>query len=186
MRKAIQTLLYKQHAMPGVKGWELRRSIGKDYVKVLEALNLRLEELGLIVRIVFEGSDKPENPNVEVFDSARYYVTLSEPMTPTDLKMSGWRIDNIAALAVTAAYLLSRQGKSSRKEIESVLRQKFPQWKLDYNLSRFIRQGYLTEDDEGMLYLGWRSRAEIDAKQLLNLVLNKEPSDSGDDTSAGQ
>ena len=39
------------------------------------------------------------------------------------------------------------------------------------NLDRYIREGYLGEDDKGNLYLDWRSRVEIDQKQLVSLIL---------------
>jgi len=174
LKKAVKTLFYQRHRMPGVKGWELRRSLGKDYLTVLELLNVQLEDLGLTVKIVFEGSENPDNPSAEAFESARYYVTITEPMSATELKMSGWRVDNVAALTVTVAYLISKQGKAPKKDVEKLLKQKFPQWKLDYNLVRFIRQGYLVDDDEGILYMGWRARAEIDKKSLLDLILTKE------------
>ena len=39
------------------------------------------------------------------------------------------------------------------------------------NTDRYIRQGYLGEDDRGTLFIGWRSRAEVDQKQLVDLVV---------------
>ena len=42
------------------------------------------------------------------------------------------------------------------------------------DIDRFIRRGYLEEDDEGMLYVGWRTRAEVDQKALLGLLLGRE------------
>jgi hypothetical protein len=39
------------------------------------------------------------------------------------------------------------------------------------NINRYIDEGYLGEDEKGVLYLDWRSRAEIDQKQLVDFVL---------------
>ncbi len=39
------------------------------------------------------------------------------------------------------------------------------------NIDRYIEQGYLGEDERGTLYINWRSRAEIDQKQLVDLVV---------------
>jgi len=40
-------------------------------------------------------------------------------------------------------------------------------------MSRYIRSGYLGEDEHGMLYLDWRTRAEVDQKELVRLLLLK-------------
>jgi hypothetical protein len=39
------------------------------------------------------------------------------------------------------------------------------------NVDRYIAEGYLGEDESGNLYIDWRSRAEVDQKQLVDLVL---------------
>ena len=39
------------------------------------------------------------------------------------------------------------------------------------NLDKYIQQGYLGEDDQGVVYLDWRSRAEIDQKKLVDMVV---------------
>ena len=39
-----------------------------------------------------------------------------------------------------------------------------------FALDRYIRQGCLGEDDK-VLYIGWRTRAEVDRKSLLDLIL---------------
>jgi hypothetical protein len=88
--------------------------------------------------------------------------------------MSGWRIDDIAVLGATVAYIISRRGKAPRSEVESLLKQKLPGWKIGFNLDRFIRMGYLAEDEHGILHVDWRTRAEIDKKTLLELVLAED------------
>jgi hypothetical protein len=87
--------------------------------------------------------------------------------------VSGWRIDDLAVLAASIALITSRQGRAPRSDIEQILREKFPKWRVDINLDRFIRIGYLSKDEHDMLYIGWRSRAEIDQKTLMELLLAK-------------
>ncbi len=40
------------------------------------------------------------------------------------------------------------------------------------SIDRYIQQGYLGEDEKGVLYLDWRSRAEVDQKQLVDLIVS--------------
>jgi hypothetical protein len=87
--------------------------------------------------------------------------------------MIGWRIDDLAGLATTIAYVISKRGKAPRKEIEELLRDKLPGWKVGFNIDRYIRYGYLTQDESGQLYLDWRTRAEVDEKALIDLILSK-------------
>ncbi|NIP66819.1 hypothetical protein GWN43_02090 [Candidatus Bathyarchaeota archaeon] len=46
------------------------------------------------------------------------------------------------------------------------------------NIERYIRYGYLDEDENKQLYLDWRTRAEIDRKALVNLLLGSETQNS--------
>lgn len=175
MRKAAQLLLYKRHAIPGAKGWELRRKIGSDYPKVINLLNEYLDRIGLTVKIVFEEeANPPENPTPEQYDKARFYVTLKENLRVEEAKMVGWRIDDLAALCTSIAYITSKGGKVERKELEELLRSKIPEWRVDIDLNKFIRLGYLVEDENGQIYLGWRTRAEVDQKKLIDLLLKAE------------
>ena len=77
-------------------------------------------------------------------------------------------------LTVALAHILSKGGKAPLKEVERMLEEKFPRWRIESTIDRFIRRGYLSEDDEGVLYIGWRARAEIDQRVLLGLLLGKE------------
>ena len=174
VRRAAKILFYKRHRQPGVKGWELKKALGRDYLRVVELLNQRLENLDLQVRIVYEAGNGSQERSEEENERARFYVTLKEPLSASDVILSGWRIDDVAALVVTVAHIISREGKAPRREVEALLREKFPGWKTDYNLNRFIRTGYLGEDENDVLYLDWRSRAEIDEKLLLRLILGEE------------
>ncbi len=177
MKRAVHLLFYKRHREPGVKGWELRRRLGADYPKVLNLLDDYLEKLDLAVKTVFEEeASQPEKPTLEQLDKARFYVTLRGSLTPKETKLVGWRIDDLAALAVSLGYLISKGGKAPRKDLESLLRIKLPSWRADFNLSRFVRSGYFIEDENGQLYLGWRTRAEVDQKRLVDLFLETEQS----------
>jgi len=80
----------------------------------------------------------------------------------------------MAILTVALSYILSKRGKAPLKEVERVLEEKFPRWRVEQDIDRFIRRGYLEEDDEGVLYVGWRTRAEVDQKALLGLLLGRE------------
>ena len=174
MKRASKILFYKRHRQPGVKGWELKRALGEDYSQVVDLLNRLLEDLGLQVKIVHETLDQPKDPTGEQLEKARFYVTVKERLQISDLTMAGWRIDDVAVLAVTIAYIISKQGKAHRKEVEQVLAEKLPKWRFEHSLNRFIRMGYLSQDDVGAMYLDWRARAEIDQKALLKLILGEQ------------
>jgi len=51
---------------------------------------------------------------------------------------------------------------------------------VDQDLNRFIRRGYLDEDDSGMLFIGWRTRAEVDLKKLMGIVAGSLPEEHAD------
>ena len=178
LRRASRLLFYKRHRQPGVKGWELRRALGADYARTIELLNQRLEGLDLQVRVVSD-SENPAKESRENMDRARYYVTVKGPVSASDLVMSGWRIDDVAALVVAVAYITSRGGRLARRELEMLLKEKFVNWRVQHNLNRFIQQGYLLEDEEGILFVGWRSRAEIDQNLLIKLILREPVSQAG-------
>jgi hypothetical protein len=173
LKRATHLLFYKRHVKPGVKGWELRKALGSDYQKVLKLLDDHLKALDLQVKTVFEEEKAIEKPSLEQLDRARHYITLRGDITPKEAKMVGWRIDDLAGLAITISYIISKKGKATRKEVEDMLRDKLPGWKVGTNIDRYIRYGYLTQDENEQLYLDWRTRAEIDQKALIDLVLTK-------------
>jgi len=111
---------------------------------------------------------------LEQLDKARFYITLRGGLTPKETKMMGWRIDDIAGLAMSISYIISKKGKAPREEVEDLLRNKLPGWRVDINMNRYIRSGYLAEDENKQLYLDWRTRAEIDQKALVDLLLGTE------------
>ena len=175
MRRATHMLFYRRHQKPGVKGWELHRALGADYPKVLEVLDDYLKSLDLQVKTVFEEEKTPVGkPTLEELNKARFYVTLRGELTPKESKMIGWRIDDLAGLAVAISYIISKRGQAPRKDVEELLGEKLPGWKVGLNVDRYIRYGYLQEDENDQLYLNWRTRAEVDEKALINLLLNAE------------
>ncbi len=173
IKKATQMLFYKRHQKPGVRGAELHKALGTDYPKVLDLLDDYLKPLDLEVKTVFEEEKTPEKPTVEELDKARFYVVLRGDVETKD-KLVGWRIDDLAGLAITISYIISKKGQASRKDVEKMLSEKMPNWKVGLNVDRYIRYGYLGEDDNGQLFLDWRTRAEVDQKAHINMLLSSD------------
>jgi hypothetical protein len=98
---------------------------------------------------------------------ARFYVVLKEPLIE---KASKERIDDLAALSAAIAYITARHDKAPRREVEQILKEKFPKWKVELNLDKFIKKGYL-DQDEDILKIGWRTKIEVDRKELMRLLL---------------
>jgi hypothetical protein len=163
MARAAQLLLFKHHMHPGAKRWELRRVLGRNYEQVLRALDQELERLGLKIKQVGEGDS----------DSDLFVVTFKEHPPLGEFRTFGWRIDDMAMLTAALAHLTVKGGKAPAKEVMQLLEEKFPKWRVQAAIDRFIRMGYLSEDDRGVLYIGWRTRAEIDQQTLIGLLLGK-------------
>ncbi len=174
IKRAVHLLFYRRHRKPGVKGWELRKALGSDYPKVLRILDKHLRALDLQVKTVFEGEKPTGKPSLDQLNKARFCVTLRGELTPKEAKMIGWRIDDLAGLAIAISHIMSKKGKASRKEVEELLRDKLPRWKVGINVDRYIRYGYLAQDEHEQLYLDWRTNTEVDQKALINLVLSTE------------
>ncbi|HMK95453.1 MAG TPA: hypothetical protein VK536_08670 [Candidatus Limnocylindrales bacterium] len=171
IKKATRMLFYKHHMKPGVKGSELHKVLGSDYPKVLDLLNDYLKPLDLQVKTVFEEEKTPEKPSLDELENARFYVTLRSD-SPAKDKLIGWRIDDLAGLAITISYVISKKGQAPRKDVEKMLGEKMPNWKIGLNIDRYIRYGYLEQDDNGQIYLDWRTRAEVDQRALINMLLS--------------
>ena len=166
VKKAAQLLFFRRHRIPGVKGWELKKALGDDYIDVIGVLNSALDRLGMEVkRISEEGEERGEEE--EKAERDRFMIVLKDPVIE---KASGERIDEVAMLSATLAYIISKQGKAPRKAVEDFLSEKFPKQRVFFALDRYIRQGYVGED-ETVLYIGW-TRAEVDKKSLLDLILS--------------
>jgi hypothetical protein len=172
IKRAIHLLFFKRHRKPGVKGWELQKALGADYPKVLEVLDDYLKSLDLQVKTVFETEKLPsEKPSLEDLNRARFYVILRGEIAPKELKMIGWRVDDLAGLAVAISFIISKKGQAMRKDIEDLLGEKLPGWKVSLNIDRYIRYGYLQQDDKDQVYLDWRTRAEVNEKALIDSLL---------------
>jgi hypothetical protein len=171
IKRAAQLLMYKRHMKPGIKGWELKTKLGSDYQKTLQILDEHLEKLGLQIKTVFEAEQPIENPTVEDLNKARFFVAIIDGVPEADAKMMGWRIDDVAGLAAAISHIIAKKGKAPREEVSDLLRTKLPGWRVDMNINRFIKAGYLGEDENGQLYLDWRTRAEVNEKELVELLL---------------
>jgi acetylornithine deacetylase/succinyl-diaminopimelate desuccinylase-like protein len=165
VRKAFQVLVLQRGRNPGVKGWELKRHLGRDYRNIIEVLSEDMSELGLEVFEV-KGPDGSE-------DTSRFLLRFREPPSITEAETSGIRIDDLAVLAATIAFVNSKQGRASRREVEHFLREKFPKWRVEYSLDRYVKRGYLEEDERSLLHIGWRTRAEVDEKTLMTMILSR-------------
>ena len=170
VKDAVHLLFFQHHRLPGVRGWELRQELGPDWQSVLEVLDKQLQPLDLQVTRVLDDPNIMDPDQTQLAD-ARYYITMRGGIDQKAAKTIGWRVDDIAGLAVAIAYIISKQGKAPRTEVERLLQDKLPGWRVKMSIDRYIQQGYLGEDDKGVLYMDWRSRAEVDQKQLVNLIV---------------
>jgi len=171
VKDAVHLLFFTHHRLPGVRGWELRQELGPDWLDVVDVLDTQLKPLDLKITRVLEIPEVEAEPTRAQLADARFYVTMRGTVDQKTAKSIGWRIDDIAGLAVTIAYIISKQGKSLRTDVEKILSEKLPGWRVKMSIDRYVNQGYLGEDERGVLYMNWRSRAEIDQKQLVDLVV---------------
>ncbi|MFH1180677.1 MAG: hypothetical protein V1710_09960 [Candidatus Bathyarchaeota archaeon] len=178
LKDAVHLLFFTHHKLPGVRGWELRKELGSEWQNVLEVLDKQLQPLDLKITQVLEEPDIVE-PTSAQLQEARFYITMRGTVDQKTAKTIGWRIDDIAGLAVSVAYIISKQGKAPRQDVEKVLQEKLPGWRVKLNIDRYIHQGYLGENDQGILFLDWRSRAEVDSKKLVDLVVSYGKKEQG-------
>jgi hypothetical protein len=170
LRDAVHILFFQHHRLPGVRGWELKQELGPEWQNVLDVLDKQLTPLDLQITRVFDDPTIVDPDSGNLMD-ARFYVTLRGNIDQKTAKTIGWRVDDIAGLAVAIAYIISKQGKALRAEVEKILQEKLPGWRVKMSIDRYIQQGYLGEDDKGVLFLDWRSRAEVDQKQSVDLIV---------------
>ena len=161
--------------MPGARSWELKTGLGKEYLKVLTQLDESLKDLDLEVKKVESRVLSDYKPGPDAEEESRYFVRLKGTLTPREARMTGWRIDNLAALAACLSLIVSKQGKSERKELEEIIGQKVGRWRALTLTDAFLRSGYLEEDEEGLVKLGWRTRAELDLESLMMLIAETKP-----------
>ncbi len=133
-------------------------------------LDEALKDLDLEVKKVEARTLTDYKPGPEDEEEFRYFVRLKGTLTPREARMTGWRIDNLAALAACLALVVSKQGKSERKELEELIGHKAGRWRALTLVDTFVRSGYLEEDEEGLVKLGWRTRAELDLQSLMMLI----------------
>lgn len=168
LKRAMHLLIFKRGKLPGAREWELKEKIGKNFEQVLEQLNQLLSELDLEIKKVSDPSPgEVMTSESRPPEEARYLITLKGTLGLKEAKLIGWRIDNLAGLGAAIAYLVSKQGKAPRVEIEKLLAIKFGHWKALTLVDIFLRSGYLEEDDAGVLALGWRTRSEVDLRTLM-------------------
>jgi hypothetical protein len=141
----------------------------------LTQLDESLKDLDLEVKKVESQVLSDYKPGPDGEEESRYFVRLKGTLTPREARMTGWRIDNLAALAACLSLIVSKQGKSERKELEEVIGQKVGRWRALTLTDAFLRSGYLEEDEEGLVKLGWRTRAELDLENLMMLIAESKP-----------
>ncbi len=165
IKRAARLLLFRSGMKPGVKGWELAKALGKDYLEVVRALNDRLEDLGLEAIAINDKGERMDQSDKEKMRKATFMVVLRGPVSLQEARTSGWRIDDLAMLSVSLLYLLAKNGSVSYKELMDVLRSKFKGPRVEYVVGKMLRMGYLEQDDD-MVRIGWRSKVEIDLDRL--------------------
>ena len=175
LKRAAHMLFFKRGKIPGARTWELRTGLGKGYTQVLSQLDESLKDLDLEVKKVEVDALSDIRPQGDGEEDFRYFVRLKGSLTPKEARMTGWRIDNLAALAACLSAVVSKQGKCERKELEEIISHKAGRWRSLTLMDTFLRTGYLEEDDEGLLKLGWRTRAEMDLQSLMLLVAESKP-----------
>ena len=168
-------LFFKRGRIPGAKSWELKTGLGKEYLKVLAQLDESLKDLDLEVKQVESQTLTDYKPSPEAEEETRYFVRLKGTLTPREARLTGWRIDNLAALAACMSLIVSKQGKSERKDVEQIIGEKVGRWRALTLTDAFLRSGYLEEDEEGLLKLGWRTKAELDLESLMMLIAESKP-----------
>jgi hypothetical protein len=170
VKRAGHLILFKRGRRPGARDWELRQRVGKDWEQHLKDLNDSLAPLDLEVKRVeepalVEGAEPP----------VRYVALLKGTLSATDARMTGWRIDHLAGLAAALGFILAKQGRAPRDEVEDLLASKLGRWRASTALDSYVRSGYLREDDDGLLAPDWRTTAEVDLRHLMGRLLAMKP-----------
>jgi len=175
IKRAAHLLFFKRGKIPGARAWELRTGLGKGYSQVISQLDESLKDLDLEVKRVEVDALSDIKPHGDGEEDYRYFVRLKGTLTPKEARMTGWRIDNLAALAACLSAVVSKQGKCERKELEELIGHKAGRWRSLTLMDTFLRTGYLEEDEEGLMKIGWRTRAEMDLQSLMLLVAESKP-----------
>ena len=97
-------LFYQRHKKLGVKGWELRKTIGSDYPQVLSILNTYLKPLDLKVKTLFEKEKYIEKPTSQQLDRARFFITLRGELKAKEIKMILTPMTRLSAMRPNARH----------------------------------------------------------------------------------
>ncbi len=173
IKRAARLLLFRSGMKPGIKGWELAKTLGKDYLDVIKALNERLEELGLEVITIGDKGERIKLEDDKELRRATFMAVLRGPISLQEARTSGWRIDDLAMLSTSLLYLIAKDGSARYRELLDILRSKFKGPRIEYVLGRMLKMGYLEQEDD-IVRIGWRSKVEIDLDKLASLDLEKE------------
>ncbi len=165
VRKAFQVLILQRGRNPGVKGWELKRHLGRDYRKIVEVLSEDISTLGLEVFEV-KGPDGTD-------DTSRFLLRFKEPPKHQRGGDLGHQDRRPGRPGGHDCIHQLEAGRAARREVEQFLREKFPKWRVEYSLDRYVKRGYLEQDDRALLHIGWRTRAEVDEKTLMTMILSR-------------
>jgi len=166
VRRALHLILFRRGRRPGARDWELRNRLGRDTEGVLARVDEMLGDLDLKLKAVTE-------PGVD--EGVRYLAVLKGTMVPAEARLTGWRIDTLAGLAACIAIVLAKQGRVPREDLEDLVGEKLGRWRSETLLDAFVRNGYLFEDDAGLIALGWRTHAEVEVKDLVARLLGARP-----------
>ena len=176
VKRAAHLLMFRRGRRPGARDWELRQRLGKEWEQHVKDLQDVLAPLDLEVKRIeepalAEGAEPP----------VRYLTVLKGTLGPTDARMAGWRIDHLAGLAAALGFILAKQGRAPRDEVEELLAERLGRWRASTALDSYVRTGYLREDDDGLLQPDWRTTAEVDLRQLMGKLLAMKPAEPGDE-----
>ena len=127
-----------------------------------------METYGLKLKIVFQDKNI-ENPSLQDYDKAYFYITTSEPIIATPLK-GQFNMEELGALAASILLIYSKNNKYEYENLIDFLSNKISKLKTRRFIDKFIKKGYLEIDENNILSLGWRTYAEIDLQMLTKII----------------
>ncbi len=175
--RAAYLLLVRRRRYPGVREWELEKYLGRNYREVLDRLGEELSRLGLEIRevVLKEGGRE-----------VRHFVVVpARTAVHMELGVPPFRVDEAAVLALAISMILaSSGGRVKRSEVVELAKTKLPEYRVERALNKFVRLGYLKEEDDDLL-LGLRTYLEMDLDRLAAILAGRaEASRLGGDASA--
>jgi len=165
--KIIRLLLLRSHGYPGIRGSELKRILKTNLSEALKKTSKRLEPLGLEIKAVTDEGEIVDLSDEGKLLNAKIGIVLKDSLTEDEFRSTGFRIDELAVLTTAIVYILSLGGKASRKAIIDFLKDKIQEWRIDQALNKFVKLGYLREENENVLSIGWRTYMEINIEKLV-------------------